>query len=114
MKRLADNRKRCLICKAKSWEKICPLCRITHPGIDSRQLERKRAYAKRRRVANLAIAHPALRLTVFARDNYRCQKCGSIENLTVHHVVSVYMGGSNDLDNLTTYCRRCNSATNPD
>ena len=114
MKRRADSRENCLICGVKSWDKICPLCHMEHPNVDSRQLEKKIAFQKRRNIANLAIAKPALRERIFTKDNRTCQKCGSTESITIHHIISVYMCGSNEDDNLTTYCRSCNSATNPD
>jgi ribosomal protein L40E len=46
---------------------------------------------------------------VFARDGHTCRKCGSVEALTVDHVVPASVGGSDDLFNLTTLCRRCNT-----
>ena len=46
---------------------------------------------------------------VFARDNYKCVRCGSGEKLTVDHVVPMVRGGTNDIDNLQTLCKSCNS-----
>lgn len=47
------------------------------------------------------------------RDNFRCQKCGTYEDLCVHHID--YSGGANiktckannNLDNLITLCNPC-------
>jgi ATP-dependent helicase IRC3 len=47
---------------------------------------------------------------VFARDGRRCLCCQSKEDLRVDHVISVYNGGSNDMDNLQTLCATCNIA----
>ena len=48
-----------------------------------------------------------LRLAVLHRDRYRCQKCNKAGSLECHHVVSLEAGGTNDLSNLETMCRRC-------
>jgi 5-methylcytosine-specific restriction endonuclease McrA len=40
----------------------------------------------------------------------RCFNCGSTENLTLEHLTPVSKGGSNDLSNLATLCRTCNSS----
>jgi hypothetical protein len=49
-----------------------------------------------------------LRWAVFARDGYRCRRCGSAYDLTIDHVFPVSRGGSNDVSNLQTLCRTCN------
>lgn len=54
------------------------------------------------------------RWAVLKRDNYRCAKCGATPSndhsveLEVDHVVAVARGGSNELANLQTLCRKCN------
>ena len=54
------------------------------------------------------------RWAVLKRDNYCCTKCGAAPSsdhsvmLEVDHVVPVAGGGSNDLSNLQTLCRKCN------
>jgi len=48
------------------------------------------------------------RRAVFARDEWRCQYCGSAaENLD--HVVPRSRGGPHTWDNVVAACRRCNS-----
>lgn len=49
-----------------------------------------------------------LRGVIFERDGYKCTYCGSKDFLQCDHVISVYNGGSDDIDNLTTACRTCN------
>jgi len=47
---------------------------------------------------------------VFKRDSYICQRCGKRFNkydLSVHHLIPRSEGGSNDLRNLITLCRKC-------
>lgn len=56
---------------------------------------------------------PALRKAVLARDNNTCQVCKQIsgqeftEVLDVHHIQEVYLGGTDDMDNLITTCVIC-------
>lgn len=47
------------------------------------------------------------RKRILARDNYRCQKCGSAINLRVHHIrYPEYFGDESD-DDLITLCDSC-------
>ena len=50
----------------------------------------------------------AVRDAVFKRDNYRCVKCGSTQNLEIDHKESLANGGTNHISNLQTHCRDCN------
>ena len=56
---------------------------------------------------------PALRKAVLDRDKCSCQICKSIsgqeyrEVLDVHHIIEVYLGGSDDISNLITACTVC-------
>lgn len=50
-----------------------------------------------------------LRPIVFRRDGYRCLECGRTDDLSVDHIAPLSLGGSNDLSNLQTLCRPCNS-----
>jgi HNH endonuclease len=50
-----------------------------------------------------------LRKEVFKRDNFTCSYCGNIGGvLECDHIVPFSKGGSNELENLTTSCRKCN------
>jgi len=59
---------------------------------------------------------------IFKKHNNQCINCGSIENLTIDHIVSIYRVAKNKLDfeflnseeNLTVLCKSCNSAKTPD
>lgn len=46
------------------------------------------------------------RMRVLLRDGYRCTKCGSSEQLNVHHLTYERRGAERYAD-LTTLCRRC-------
>lgn len=41
------------------------------------------------------------------RDRKCCERCGSEENLEVHHITKIKDGGTNDLDNLLLLCKDC-------
>lgn len=53
---------------------------------------------------------------VLDRDDHQCQNCKAAggddapAELEVHHVVPIAAGGSHDLSNLITLCRRCHMA----
>ena len=53
-----------------------------------------------------------IRFEVFKRDNFTCQYCGKSAPeivLEIDHIKPVKEGGSNDIMNLVTSCRECNS-----
>jgi len=39
-----------------------------------------------------------------------CSRCGSKNDLTADHILSLANGGSNILENIMVLCRRCNSS----
>lgn len=52
-----------------------------------------------------------VRQYVFQRDKYQCQSCGKTAKeteLNIDHIIALATGGSNDISNLQTLCRRCN------
>ena len=54
----------------------------------------------------------AVKKYVFERDNYHCQSCGQTGRkieLTIDHIIPLATGGSNDISNLQTLCRCCNT-----
>lgn len=53
-----------------------------------------------------------IRFEVFKRDSFKCQYCGKSAPdviLNVDHISPVSKGGKNDVMNLTTSCKDCNS-----
>jgi 5-methylcytosine-specific restriction endonuclease McrA len=46
---------------------------------------------------------------VLNRDGWRCQDCGSITNLQVHHIVAKSLLGADVKDNLVTLCAMCHA-----
>jgi 5-methylcytosine-specific restriction endonuclease McrA len=47
---------------------------------------------------------------VLDRDGWRCQGCGSLENLQVHHKTKRSQQGDDALANLVTLCAHCHMA----
>ncbi len=52
---------------------------------------------------------PALRLQVLGRDGWRCQLCGSMVQLQVHHIQFRSHSGPDVEENLITVCSDCHS-----
>jgi len=48
-----------------------------------------------------------LRQRVIKRDKGECVKCGSYDNLEVHHINPLCSGGTNKTNNLITLCKKC-------
>ena len=47
---------------------------------------------------------------VLERDDWHCQKCGSLENLQIHHKIKRSQQGDDALENLVTLCAYCHMA----
>jgi 5-methylcytosine-specific restriction endonuclease McrA len=47
---------------------------------------------------------------VLERDQWKCQKCGSLENLQLHHRIKRSKQGNDALENLVTLCAYCHMA----
>lgn len=65
--------------------------------------ERRRGGYRKKDIAE------SLRWQVFERDDFRCRKCGSRQQLRADHVHPESAGGEATLENLQTLCHRCNS-----
>lgn len=68
-----------------------------------------RSYPERRKRADAIISKLELRFMVFSRDGWKCVQCSNNQRLSVDHIVPVAKNGSDDLANLQTLCRSCNS-----
>lgn len=55
------------------------------------------------------ISH-SLQKAVFERDEYRCVHCDTHLDLSVDHIKPESKGGTLDMSNLQTLCRKCNSS----
>jgi 5-methylcytosine-specific restriction endonuclease McrA len=62
---------------------------------------------KRPRLALNPEGYDQLKKEVLARDGWKCQCCGSLISLQVHHLVRRSQLGSDTLENLMTLCAGC-------
>lgn len=51
----------------------------------------------------------AVRVQVYERDQHACVECSSTKDLSLDHIWPWSKGGSDELENLRTLCRPCNS-----
>jgi 5-methylcytosine-specific restriction endonuclease McrA len=58
-------------------------------------------------------SYGALRQSILQRDHWRCQSCGSVVGLEVHHVQSRGRLGDDSEENLITLCRQCHRMLHP-
>ncbi|HYB76754.1 MAG TPA: HNH endonuclease [Candidatus Bathyarchaeia archaeon] len=56
-----------------------------------------------------ADAYQMLCRQVLERDNWRCQACGGMSNLEVHHIDFRSRGGDDSEENLITLCAACHT-----
>ena len=49
-----------------------------------------------------------VRVAVWRRDEGKCVKCGSRENLEYDHIIPISKGGSNTVRNIELLCEKCN------
>lgn len=54
-------------------------------------------------------AYDELRKQVLRRDSWRCQCCGAMSNLEVHHIQFRSHAGADNESNLLTLCSVCHS-----
>ena len=54
-------------------------------------------------------AYEALRQLVLRRDGWRCQSCGTMANLEVHHRQFRSHSGDDSEENLITLCSNCHA-----
>jgi 5-methylcytosine-specific restriction endonuclease McrA len=56
-----------------------------------------------------ALEYESLRKQVLRRDGWRCQSCGAMSNLEVHHQQFRSHSGYDCEENLITLCTRCHA-----
>jgi 5-methylcytosine-specific restriction endonuclease McrA len=55
------------------------------------------------------LAYESLRQLVLCRDGWRCQLCGTMANLEVHHNEFRSHSGQDAEENLITICTKCHA-----
>jgi hypothetical protein len=65
-------------------------------------------HPKNKRALAVEVSHE-LRKMVFERDEWECQRCGSIESLHCHHTdpKAKFPMFANDMDSCVTFCKTC-------
>jgi 5-methylcytosine-specific restriction enzyme A len=91
---------------------LTPCAEPTCPELtrDSRCPKHRRRYPHHDQRSNERYGNPHYRKNrakALERDGYRCRfkGCGSTNNLSVHHVIAIRDGGTNQVSNLVTLCR---------
>ena len=79
------------------------------PESDSSATRVQRYREKRRAMGLSSNGYTKHSETVMQRDGHACVYCESTENLCIDHVMPVNQGGTDDLPNLVTACKACNS-----
>lgn len=59
-------------------------------------------------ISKMRISKPS-RAMIYARDQSRCQYCGSTRKLTIDHIVPKSRGGGDTWDNMVIACSKCNT-----
>ena len=57
------------------------------------------------------MSYESLRQQVLRRDGWRCQSCGAMSNLEVHHKEFRSQSGDDSEENLITLCAACHHET---
>lgn len=55
---------------------------------------------------------PFTKKNVFIRDGFKCQYCGSTQELTIDHIIPRSRGGKNSFENCVAACKPCNNKKN--
>ena len=55
------------------------------------------------------VSYELLRQQILRRDNWRCQSCGALSNLEVHHREFRSHSGRDSEENLITLCTTCHA-----
>ena len=55
---------------------------------------------------------PFTKKNVLIRDGFKCQYCGSSQELTIDHIIPSSRGGKNTFENCIAACKPCNNKKN--
>lgn len=68
------------------------------------------SYEVRRMRASIYTSRADIRAFVIKRDGGKCMNCATYEDLSLDHIIPVKSGGADEIQNLQTLCRSCNSS----
>ncbi len=86
-------------CKVKAKDKRTGRCyRHNKERIERRKKEGKFAYREN-----------AYRKIILSFLGNKCSKCGDNKKLHIHHIIPIFLGGTNDCKNITLLCEKCHS-----
>lgn len=54
--------------------------------------------------------NPAFRRKIKEEHGNTCANCGSGENIEYHHIVPIFLGGTNKISNIIPLCHKCHQA----
>ena len=75
----------------------------------------QRLRSMRVRLARAMGRHTAAQWGSLVKEfNGRCVRCGSTDGVTKDHIVPIYRGGSDAIENIQPLCVRCNSSKGPE
>lgn len=90
----------CLYCGVISRGGTCRQCKAAIEARDPKRQQRHKQYD-----------YEWTKLSRLARTLQPwCARCGSKNDLTADHILSLANGGSNILENVMVLCRKCNSS----
>lgn len=72
-----------------------------------RNREKLNAYNRRYKSLGLSPLHKERKEKIIKSFDGQCYRCGSSENLNVHHWKPLRMGGTNETKNLFVFCSSC-------
>jgi 5-methylcytosine-specific restriction endonuclease McrA len=98
-------------CHAQSRRQTVAI--VTHWATGNRDVgirqERVRSISKDRPIRLSLEEYRALHRAMLERDRWKCQACGSIAGVEVHHIRHLGRSGSDSVENLICLCRNCHS-----
>lgn len=85
------------------------MAELIWPGVFRARLEIRRRAELEDRIKAMTPKRKLIRKAVLDRDGHACKHCGTGDDLTLDHIIPRSRGGTDDLANLQTLCRTCNS-----
>lgn len=101
-------------------DKLFPLpcidCNNPNPPSPEVLAQRQKAYTQRRafrlkHARSLGTHTQAEWLELLRRCGKRCLRCKKVKRLTKDHIIALYQGGSDSIENIQPLCLACNVAS---